>query len=265
MSLNKLTAFERGQPVNMLLSANKLQLNDQTTYPLYSTLQVGADRVIYGTSGSSSTQNLFDSVDTQTLNLTTAGTFQPLLKQTNGFRGTNQFKPSNLRNGDRISFHCAGIYTTTTSPSPSTSGQGGDFKIVFSIGDETIVYNNPFSVITDNKGMVFSHAQANTRRMFEIDIDFYCKTANGGANNNFTIITKCKTSSFFGTNQGTTSQTIPYELSSYELDDITISYDNNTTLQFNPLLCSSVSSASNPDFVVFVEKSTIRQFSGSGL
>jgi len=265
MSLNKLTAFERGQPVNMLLSANKLQLNDQTTYPLYSTLQVGADRVIYGTSGSSSTQNLFDSTNTQTLDLTTSGTFQPLLRQINGFRGTNEFKPSNLKNGDRISFKCAGIYTTTVSPSPSTSGQGGDFKIIFSLADESIVYNNAFSVVTDNKGMVFSHAQANTRRMFEIDIDMYCKTANGAATNNFTIITKCKTSSFFGTNQGTTSQTIPYELSSYEQDDITISFSNSTTLRFEPQMCSSVSSTSNPDFVVFVEKSTIRQHSGSGL
>jgi hypothetical protein len=265
MSLNKLTAFDRGQPVNMLLSANKLQLNDQTTYPLYSTLQVGADRIIYGTSGSSSTQNLYDSINTQTLNLTTAGTFQPLLRQINGFRGTNEFKPSSLRNGDRISFKCAGIYTTTTSPSPSISGQGADFKIIFSLGDESIVYNNAFSVITDNKGMVFSQAQANTRRMFEIDIDFYCKTANGAANNNFTIITKCKTSSFFGTNQGSGSQSIPYELSSYQQDDITISFSNATVLRFEPQMCSSVSSSSNPDFVVFVEKSTIRQHSGSGL
>lgn len=262
MSLNKFTSFDRGEPVDMQINANQLKLNDAVQYPVGTFLKVGSGGVIEGVQESLSERNVYEATTVHTIPLTTAGTYFSMLPAF-GFSGSNTFSPASLQNGDRIEFNCCGIYTTTTSPSPGLGQQGADFKLILSQGDESVKYENLFTAVTDNKGLLLSAARANTRRMFEMKVILHKRINNGGASLNFQVVTYFKTSSWYGIVQSG-SNSYPSELSAVEVENITIPYSNTTQWRFEPQVASTNSSSSNPDFTMFVQRSTIRQYSGGG-
>tara|TARA_R110002153_G_scaffold57757_4_gene158695 strand:+ start:7570 stop:8367 length:798 start_codon:yes stop_codon:yes gene_type:complete len=263
MSLNKFTSFDRGQPVNMLVNANQLKLHDTTKYPIGTFLKVGTGGVIEGVESPRSERSMYEATQNVSLPLTVSGTYISMLPAF-GFDGSTSFTPSSMENGDRIEFKCQGIYTTTASPSPPVSVAAADFKLILSPSDESIVYNNLFTAITDNKGVLFTSSQASLRRMFEITVILHKRINNGGAALNFQVVTQVHTSSWYGITQSA-STSYPGSLTSFEAESITIPYSASSVFRFEPQIAASASGpTTNPDFTVFPQRSTIRQYYGGG-